>query len=297
MKNFHPDLMTGTFSNANQLSIFLIIALFLVVLNREKEIKMRILYGIILSLMISITDAKHVWVAFILGGIVLIAVYQIKNRKYNIMKNVAMFLMAIITITSLTMYLNKNNGLLYIKDSSVNLKYQAYLYTFKNFEIPQSIIGRGPGTYGSKAANALAYDYMYKTDESITLPKIIPSRVNEDYKFIASLFTKEYMDSIQYYSAILSYPISNYITIYGELGILGLLIFILFACISLKNAVDGIKNKRNLRTNIIGFILIIFTLIVMFIDNYLEMNEFSVLLMMFIAFVNSQNEKMKGLRD
>ncbi|WP_148222748.1 hypothetical protein [Caldicellulosiruptor kronotskyensis] len=56
-------------------------------------------------------------------------------------------------------YVNVNLKM-YMYDGTANLKYYSLTNALKSIKFPRNLIGLGVGTYGSKAVNFLAKDYM-----------------------------------------------------------------------------------------------------------------------------------------
>lgn len=286
---FHPDCIIGTTSHANILAILLLINLIIIIF--DKKIKRTFKFKIIIThvFMLMICDAKLIIFCYICALIV----YYIITHRYRIsyLKLIITFFIATLIISISLLNISKIKNLIdeyniesYLYDQSRNKKVQAYITTFNNLDNLEKVIGIGCGRYGSKVANALASEVMYKGDYSIELPNFIKRRVNNKYFYIASMFTEEFHTRMQGHSGILSYPMSNYITIFGEQGVLGLLFILIFF-------ISNIYTSMKIKNNSIGMacsILIIFTLIIMVFDNFLEMNEYVIL----IGFILSIKERL-----
>lgn len=286
---FHADFIIGTTGYANILAIFLLVNLTIIIFDKEIKKSSKVVFIITHIYVLMICDAKLVLACYIMA----IGVFYIITHKYRItyLKIVITTFVAFLTISIVVLNISKIKNLAeeyniksYLYDQTKNKKVQAYIQTINNLDSIEKVIGVGIGRYGSKVANALASDVMYKGDYSIKLPDFIERRVNDKYLYIASTFTEEYHTKMQWHSGILSYPISNYITIFGEQGLIGLLFVLIFFICNIHTSMI-IKNNPISKA---CSLLIIFTLIIITFDNFLEMNEYVVL----IAFVLSTKERL-----
>jgi hypothetical protein len=103
------------------------------------------------------------------------------------------------------------------------------------------LFGVGPGKFGSKASNMLAYDVLYKLETQSKVPPFIKPYSSEyTKKYMADLWTKEQVEQNKFRSSTLSFPFAGLITIKAEYGALGLLFFLClvysFSYYSIKKA-------------------------------------------------------------
>ena len=276
--NYFPDIIVGTVGDCNMLVIFLVI--YLILLAQDKDINMRkkIINIIIYGLIIFMAEAKVVLT--ILSLSILVTFILMKKYKNMFLKLAIIFLgcssiiiSTVLLIQPLVEIFKEYQIVEYINNDSRNMKFKAYSYTFTQLNFVEDVIGVGVGRYGSKAANSLAYDTMYKDESAIKLPKFIKARTNEKYKYVASMSTKDFYDQIKWTSGILSYPQSSIITIKGELGYAGLIVLLIFATINIMYLKKNILFKKNKKESYCSIILILFFILANFFDNYLEMNN------------------------
>lgn len=285
-KVFYPDLITGTFDNANTLVIVLMIYLILILNSRYLSFKNKLVNLIIYGSIILLADAKLILIIFIL---VLIITNVFTTTNKNIFLKLPIFclflgIIIIIMLSPFSLYkysIDKYNIDKYITNNNMNLKFKAYKYTFCDLNLFNDLIGVGSGRYGSKAANILAYDTMYKTKEKLEVSKILKARTNQYYNRISSLFTKSFFNNIKNYSGILSYPQSSIVTIKGEIGYLGIMLFIFFILYNIKNLYKNILRKDNYKESYCSIVFILVIFLISFFDNFLEMNNI-ILSFMFI---------------
>lgn len=94
--------------------------------------------------------------------------------------------------------------------------------------------GLGPGRFGGKASNIMAYDVLYKEEGQLRLPsQIKPFSTFYTKKYMGDLWTEEIASTSQFRSATLSFPFAGLATVKGEYGFVGLMLF-LFVTMSLS---------------------------------------------------------------
>lgn len=291
---YFPDIIIGTTNECNMLVVFLVIYLILIICNSNISNRCKIINFIIYGSIILAAEAKVLLVIFIIS-ILFVFVLLKKYRNKFLKLAIIMFSMSgiiIMLIVSLNPFIKLLTGYQiseYINNDSTNMKFRAYKYTFTELNFLEDIIGVGVGRYGSKTANALAYDTMYKYEDTLKLPTIIKPITNEKYKYIASMMTKEFYENIKWISGILSYPQCSIITIKGELGYSGLIILIIFF---IKNYVllrRNIKYEVNISQSYCAIIFLIFLLCANFFDNFLEMNNLILIFSFILASAYSNN--------
>lgn len=283
------DAIVGTFSDANLISICIIIAMIVMYFDTKLLFMQKLKYFIIYGFILSITDAKHIYGLGLIAVMIYVLFFSgilkkiISNRKIVVLLSVIFIIGSVAAYKVSVKYAEKNNLMIYINDNRVNLKWEAFKYTFSNIRFPRNIIGVGPGNFGSRAANALAKDTMYKGGSEIKLPSIIKGYTNPLYKPIAKEYSKEYFDNISYYSAILSYPFNSIVTIYGETGMVGLVFLFTFIVTNIAAAALNLKRNNNKGFGPATIILIFMVFFLLFFDNYLEKAELMISLMMLLA--------------
>lgn len=98
-----------------------------------------------------------------------------------------------------------------------------FFESLKGFRL---LTGYGLGQYGSRVANAFAYDVMWRGDnfinnavEALFAPHSVP-----EYTRYISYYTEEFVSQIWWRSAILSYPFNSFTAIIGETGLIGVFV-------------------------------------------------------------------------
>jgi hypothetical protein len=129
--------------------------------------------------------------------------------------------------------------------------------------------GTGPGNFGSRAANTLAYDVMYK--ESQKIPSFIPP-VSSPWtrKHLGDLMTSELAEMITFHSTFLAAPVSGIVALKAELGWPGLILFCLFTFSMAISLLPSFSTSNFIEARqTIAIFWIIFPLLMLF-DNYQE---------------------------
>jgi hypothetical protein len=113
----------------------------------------------------------------------------------------------------------------------VGINHKYIFLTRALHDIPEQygtwLTGTGPGTVGSRASNIRAYDTMYKdpnrldyTSKIMSAHTSLPAR-----RYFSDLYQETFAKAAKYRSASLSQPFSSLISLFVELGIVGLLLF------------------------------------------------------------------------
>ncbi len=106
-----------------------------------------------------------------------------------------------------------------------------YLYMYGTFFESLSGIrlffGYGLGQFGSRIANAFAYDSMWRSNKGINnlIASLFNPSHNAEYVKYISYFDQTFVNGIGWRSAVLSYPFSSFFALLGETGIFGVYIF------------------------------------------------------------------------
>jgi hypothetical protein len=117
----------------------------------------------------------------------------------------------------------------------INGKYIVYKHIYSDLysdNLDKWFWGIGPGKFGSRTANMMGYDILYKEKGQFKLPEFIPPYSSyEEKKYMKGMWTKQKAEYVKYISSNLSIPVAGWITIKAELGIPGMIFFILLAFI------------------------------------------------------------------
>ena len=143
-------------------------------------------------------------------------------------------------------------------------------------EIPEEfntwLTGTGPGTVGTRAANSRAYDTMFKAYGS-QLPSFVPPFTSAPArKFFVDLYQKSYA-TMWWRSKTLAAPFSSFISLFVELGIVGLCVFLVFVGILQLSFIRLSIYASNPFFKVLGIALYLATLtlcINAFFDTYFE---------------------------
>ncbi|MGN6435067.1 MAG: hypothetical protein ACTHMM_00990 [Agriterribacter sp.] len=273
------DAITGTTNLSNSLAFLLTVAILpytiSILISRQKRRKEKLMVGALFLLftgMMFLNDAKSLYYSFIIAGgsvFVLKAVLVTKSigrRMFLISVGITLLIgMSSFLVKSVTSSIEKYDE--YI-NGKYNFKWQYYLSTFSTDTRPgyQYVLGTGPGTNGSRAANALAYDVLYKKENTVTLPKSIPPKSNPFTRdYLSKYFTQEYADASGERSAILGNPFNSICAMFTEFGIIGLFLFFSFLFVIFKALI-----KRRDYISLSVLVLIMVNIINGFVDQTFE---------------------------
>ncbi|HHZ64464.1 MAG TPA: hypothetical protein EYN51_03035 [Flavobacteriales bacterium] len=280
-KSSTPDLVKGTLDSSNSLGYLLLLVLVLNV-NWLLENKIKLGKLLVLLLMLGVaflSDSKAQLVALAASVFIMILFidfFLIHKRKL-LVKTMAIALVIFIpffVVQNISRLSQKYDS--YITgNNNKKLMYYSRAVNYENRPMIQYLIGTGPGTCGSRAANARAYDVLYKGRDAFKLPAFIPAfSSRHTVNMLGDLYTQGYAESTFERSALLGNPFNSIAAFFVELGVIGfafllsLFVFVIAQCIHVFNHVkSGIKDK-NLALGLILLTLII--IITSMIDQVLE---------------------------
>ncbi|MGF7038052.1 hypothetical protein M2273_001293 [Mucilaginibacter lappiensis] len=270
------DTILGTTNSSTSLAILLFFSIlpFLTSYSFKKKKGSFWLFFISFGFLglVILNDSKTTFGAILLSVLTVIFQKHIFLNK-NVFKSV-LYSLLIITVTMLSISIIEKK----IEDKQAeyedyingryNMKVEYYGSTFSpdTRSIFEYLIGTGPGTNGSRAANSLAYDILYKKPGSAGLPTSIPPKSNEfTKKYLSHLYTEDYAKSTGSRSAVLGNPFNSACAFFIEFGLIGFLVLAWF--------LFKLTKKFILRANWISITvacMIISNVITAFIDQTLE---------------------------
>lgn len=227
------DCITGTMISAHYLGTFFLAFLyFYQKVYKNNKISKFLPFFILILFELYITDAKHVWICFLLAFFINIVLSKVKVRKKII---VCVFLMLVFILGGIKYFqwtvdnhspLSTNKFIVdYIYTSPYNNKFVFFRNTINELESINGLTGFGMGQYGSQVciSRAKGIIYSYNHDYHKYNVAIEPYK-----KSIEGLMTKWYVEhGIEYSSMVLGYPLVSFVPFVAELGIAGLLLFLL----------------------------------------------------------------------
>ncbi|TAF66238.1 MAG: hypothetical protein EAZ55_06325 [Cytophagales bacterium] len=265
-RSFNPlksnDMWKGSFDDGEKLTFFFVAYLLSYylppIISRHYRFrnlfKLKSLFFLFLSLVLLVyVDAKLKLGLFFITIIIVLFYaflqYYLVNNKWLsgikiLVVNVLMFISIFGASIGLELYIQTTSGVSTAKfidfylnpqsDSKSAVRplkivlYQRVYYYMYLEDLPVWAIGAGPGRFGSKAANIMATDVLYKEKGQLTLPNFI-SPYSSYYvkKYMGDIWTAENAMLMTWMSANFTFPFAGWITIKSELGIGGLVIFIL----------------------------------------------------------------------
>jgi glycosyltransferase involved in cell wall biosynthesis len=272
------DLYKGTFSNAHMLCLWLIwYSIVKFIKHKDSVHKLNKTFTafklVVLSIMIYLTDGKHLWLAAILSLIMYSIISKFKSlKKISVIIVGTIIVLSLFTVTNISkldkfkqVIANKSSYIsMYMYKKPFNTKFE-YIDSTLNDKLKgyHLLIGYGQGQYGSRVANLRAYEYMSKSEGLATqLSKVLSPYVLEEYKDQASKYDDKFVKFIPNMSAVLAYPFSSMIAIIAEVGILGFIAYLMFF--------NSIANRTKVKE---AHLIIILLLFLMIFDSYFEMTS------------------------
>tara|TARA_B100000378_G_scaffold206253_1_gene169514 strand:+ start:17870 stop:19333 length:1464 start_codon:yes stop_codon:yes gene_type:complete len=275
----YGDRLQGTTGSSTNLSILLTCSILPFVLGirsanyKRKEKLLIIIISIAFIAMIFLNDSKTYLYAVVLAFIILVFL----NKFFMNARRATPILASLVIITSLLFSMRIIDNTLnkierdyrdYIS-GSYSAKTQYYLYSF-SFDVRpfyEYIFGTGPGTNGSRASNALAYDVMYKKENTVTLPSFIPPSSSDfTKKYLSGLFTEDYAENSGNRSATLGNPFNSICALFVEFGVVGFILFSMFLFSLVKTSL--VQSDSGLSTAV--FFIFLANLIIAFLIQTFE---------------------------
>ncbi|MEP2303922.1 MAG: hypothetical protein ABJI10_05460 [Ekhidna sp.] len=230
-----PDQVKGTFYSANSFGFLCLVSAcmtYFKILNAKVGSIYLALFILFMAFSF-LADVKSILIGLV-GGLTLltlIRVYIKSNTLRRVFLIVIVFTFSLASMSFLERALKPIVPVLmtYV-DGENNHK---YLYMKRTFEGQgrnwlQYLIGTGPGTCGSRAANSRAYDSMYKKEGSMTL-SFLPAKTSPfAEKILVDLYQYDYAVNSRWRSALLGNPFNSFTAIFIEFGLVGFLFFMIF---------------------------------------------------------------------
>lgn len=236
------DSYYGTVFNSHTFANWLILSLSAFICNEKalcncswlSAIKHNYLLIVVTLIMVYLASAKVIIACGVLGLLVYGCCSKFrKNRLLYFILGAycaAFFLFAIIytepiqnLISGLSSYLE-----LYLYNPEYNGKFEYIRGTFfDSLKGVRLFTGYGLGQYGSRFANAFAYDAMWRADNTVNnfISSMFSAASVPEYVRYISYYSKEFVDAIAWRSAVLSYPFNSFIALIAEIGLMGVFLF------------------------------------------------------------------------
>lgn len=237
------DLYYGTLGNAHYLGNLLIIIMLVLlciecrnIYNFTSFFKNNFWYILMIIFMLYLTDSKALdlsLVCAILLYFIVSAVTSEQSRCFIFLMSLCMGMLVFIQ----TLYLPKVQHFIvrtnpvmsvYIYKDGWNAKFAYFKGTFFNlFSGIRLFTGYGLGQYGSRVANAFAYNVMWRNDNFINnfISSVFSPHYIPQFAEYVSIYTEEFVRQIRWRSAVLSYPFSSFIAFIAEYGFAGFGLF------------------------------------------------------------------------
>ena len=291
------DRCVGTLGNAHYFGNWIILSLIFlcscIKKNKSNIITYFSLSDIILVpaslIMLYLSDAKAIWISFVLALILylFIEIITVKNSNavfFTIIGMYAAFYVSlwVISLPSIKTIIEEKAPdvfpYLYANGWNGRVNY-ASVTLFDSLKGISFFTGFGLGQYGSRVSNAFAYDVMFRNDSAINnfIASNFQPRHIDEFANLVSYYNDDFVSTIQWRSAVLSYPFSSFIALIAETGITG----VLFVSIWLNRALKNAENR----------FAVIYFLSVCIFDLYFD-NFQCVFAVIIYAFVIKANRKV-----
>lgn len=237
------DLNYGTLRNAHYLGNLLIIIMLALlciechnIYSFTNFVKKYFWYILMIVFMLYLTDSKALDLslacAVLLYFIVSVMVSE-KLRCFIFLLSLCMGMLVFVQILYLPEvqhFITKINPVMsvYIYKDGWNAKFSYFNGTFINlFSGIRLFTGYGLGQYGSRVANAFAYNVMWRDDNFINnfISSFFSPHYVPQFAEYVSIYTEEFVQQIRWRSAVLSYPFSSFIAFIAEYGFAGFTLF------------------------------------------------------------------------
>lgn len=270
-----PDEVKGTLGNANNFAILCYTAAFLVMPDVRKNLQLKNIFNIFLMLFFLafaiVADAKTYLAGFIFGGGLLYVLYAFKHYS-KLWLTILSILIVLATAYLVPKVLKLSEPItelfynMYV-EGEYNHK---YIYITRAFSLDnrsgfQYVFGTGPGTCGSRAANARAYNSLYKTEDSFTLSFLPPKTSKYADAILVDLYQYKYAIEAKFRSALLGNPFNSWAAFMIEFGLIG---FMLMHILFFSLLIHVFRSKSNY--SICAFLLISSLYTASWIDQVFE---------------------------
>ena len=287
------DIFGGTIMNAHFFSNWLILTCFVYIYVLKKMRRISIIdigYLISTIIMLILASANAVVIAAVLA----IMIYSVLKYKRLSDKN-DLFWMICFTYLFFAIFLrvlqvpqikniiqNKSTYLnLYLYSKGWNYKFQYFYGTlFDSLKGIRLFTGYGLGQYGSRVANAFAYDVMWRASNGINnfIASVFPSSYVPQFARYISFYTEDFVNSILWRSAVMSYPFSSFMALLAETGVIGVIL--------VARWLNG--KFKHMECKIIIYYFLIVCIFDIFFDDY----QCVLPLIFFLSMLNRKNNKV-----
>ena len=298
------DFLTGTTNSSNLLGFLLCITIlpfiiFAALKSKGQYDNLVFLISIVMLFlfMVHLSDAKARFYAFALSSVVVFVIKRIwRMKKLDIKLLIfatVIFIISIIfedIIDYFTMlsfkYVDYISG-----RSNAKLEYYKRVISPNTRSFIEYVMGTGPGTNGSRAANALASDVLFKSEQSsVKLPEFISPKSKEFTKnHLAKLYTADYALATHERSAMLGNPFNSICAMFVEFGVIGSILFIRFI-----NPLYTFIIRDNSVLSICSCILFFVVIILGIIDQSFETPMIMFFLYLFIGLSITLNQNQRN---
>jgi hypothetical protein len=274
------DVVAGTINSPNSLTFVMFSALlpFIVYsfkINHKfssKTVVTTAFLSLFFGFIFILNDSKTTLAAYFVAAFFILFIYKVAFNK-NLLITLLLVLGGVLVVFSNWTTIHQKYEQAIVKfDDYINGKYNAKFLYYKSAldtdtrSLFQYVIGTGPGTNGSRAGNALAYDVLYKKSNTFSLPTSIPAHSNAFTRdYLSKLYVQEYAEASAERSAVLGNPFNSFCAMFVEFGVLGLMLFyafMLIVCIAMF--------KINSTLSFCALVLIISNLVISFLDQSYE---------------------------
>lgn len=224
--------MTGTLISAHYLAVFLLIYIYIVLKMIHTNVlkSRRILRVTIALICLILSDAKHVWIVFILAAIIAKCFWWLKIKNKVTVSILTMSIIVVSFVVFSQTYesksvLEKNKfAYTYVYNKKYNKKLEFFFNTFNEMKGIKGLVGFGVGQYGSQICITMAKGQIYSWNNQLAKYKYA---IGPYERAIKGLMTEEYsLFGIGNSSMVMGYPLVSFVGMVAELGIIGFIMFL-----------------------------------------------------------------------
>lgn len=230
-----PDGVKGTFKSATDFGYFLLeifVWCYAIISTHKflaKNTVIALIAGVITLLFIYTADAKTILGSFVIGILTVIFLFYRWRLRDRATKIIVLFILGALILGPMAVqYIMKSFDLVYVHylegEKNNKIQFMERAIDPSNRSMAHWLIGYGPGTCGSRSANARAYDILYKdkSSDANKIKEIFPAHSSKcTRRFLADLYDWHYAETASGRSALLGNPFNSWTAIWFELGILG----------------------------------------------------------------------------
>ncbi|MGD8110911.1 hypothetical protein [Vibrio sp. TRT 17S01] len=302
---FQPsDLFIGTLNDAHKIGLLFFIFFFYGCYILKDTPNKLIGFMVIISALVVeyLSDSKAILLSAAIAVFILLHFCLLFNKKLNSIIKFDQLLLLLLVIYTVFIFvvLFIDNAFQpaydffepYLYGPLTSSKAIMYVRVWNDMLFDHSfewLFGTGPGTLASRASNMFSADILAKPNDVLPISSSTWTR-----EYMAGLYDFEVLDNIRWVSAVLTYPFSGFISLKGELGVVGMSMYILTIFKMSYLLLSKSSNKYVSAFKLGLFVAVCTFIVALLFDNYHEQLVISALFFIFIGIFT--NEEVRNVR-